>query len=146
MSVTIGNGDLSLGGAVLEASDGTKIAVFVDSGSIEVWKDIDGTPASVDTDTAATVFGGGAFGWVDAALDSNDDIHIVASCSSEQTRDVAYAVCDLTTGFGTWTEAADYDEAAPNNLGCAISIDSNDYPHILFVDRVKMTDNVYFIR
>jgi len=139
---------LSKGGSVIEASDGTKISVTTDGNSIKIWKDIDGTKSLVDYSTAATIHGGGAIGWIDAAIDSNDDIHVISSCTSEQTRDVAYAVYDLTTGFGTWEEAADYTEAAPTNPGCAISIDSNDYPHILFVDRVKMTgstqDNVYY--
>ena len=151
MAITISNGGLSLGGAVLEASDGTKIAVFIDQDAqaLKVWKDIDGTPSSVDTTSRTTIHGSGATAqYIDAAIDSNDDIHIVSAANAEVTRDVAYAVCDLTTGFGTWEEAADYTEDAPTNPGCAISIDSNDYPHILFVDRVKMTgstqDNVYY--
>ena len=90
MAITIGDGYLSNGGAVLEASDGTKVAVFFAydaTGYIEVWKNINGTPSLVDRDTLATIFGdiSGDLGWVDAAIDSNNDIHIIASCSSEQT-------------------------------------------------------------
>jgi hypothetical protein len=140
--------DLSRGGSIVEASDGTKIAVVTNGTTLDVWKDVDSTPVLVDTDIVTNIHGGGAIGWIDAAIDSNDDIKVISSCSTEQTRDVAYAVCDLTTGFGAWEQAADYTEQAPTAPGCAISIDSNDYPHILFVDAVKMTgataDNVYY--
>jgi hypothetical protein len=148
MAVTIGNGDLSLGGAIMTTSMNDKIAVFIDSGSIEVWKQADSSPTIVDTDLASTVFGGGAFGYVHAAIDGNDDIHVITSCTSEQTRDVAYVICDLDTGFGAWEEALDYTDATPSVPGCSISLDSNDKPHILVVDRVTDTgstqDNVYY--
>ena len=58
MAVLISNGGLVRNGAVLEASDGTKIAVFYRGIYIEVWKDIDGTPSLVGGDTDFTAQGG----------------------------------------------------------------------------------------
>jgi hypothetical protein len=135
--ITIGNGNLSLGGAIMTTSAGDKVAVYVSSNVVYVDKDVDGTPTNVASGTATAIFGGDNIGWIDAAIDGNDDIHIIASCDAEQTRDVSYAICDLTTGLGAWEEAANYTQSAPVSLGCSISLDSNDKPHILYVDAVR---------
>lgn len=154
MAVQIADGSLDKGGACLEASDGTKLAVIWDGlnpGSIEIWSDIDGTPNLEDSDTASVVFGGGSIAWVHAAIDSGDDIHIIASCTSEQTRDVSYGVATESAGswtLGSWQQALNYTEASPIYPGCFITIDSNDIPHILAVNRVKQSgstqDNTYY--
>ena len=154
MANLIDTGTINYGGAVLETSGGTKYLVLGTSfagTTVTVYKDIDGT-ATEYNEGGDNIFGGtgtGVAGWVDAALDSNDDIHIVASGNSEDTRDVSYCVFDTGTNtFGTWEQALDYSEAAPTLPRCAISIDSNDYPHIHCVDYVKQTgasqDNVYY--
>jgi hypothetical protein len=151
--VQIGTGALlGLGGATVEASDGTKLAIFVDGSSVEIWSDIDGTPNLEDSDTATTAFGGGAFGWVAAAIDGSNTIHLVASCTTEQTRDVAYVLVTESAGvwtIQTWEQVLNYTNAAPTNAICSISLDNNGKPHVLATDEVKQAgsarDNVYYI-
>lgn len=153
MANQIALGSLSyLGGSVVEASDGTKVAVFRTQlpSVLVVYKNIDGTPSLVASGTATAMFGGGNVDFVRAAIDGNDDVHVIASCDSDQTRGVAYAVCDLTTGFGSW-EGWAYTEGtpgSPNYTSCDIAIDSNGYPHVCFTDLVKQAgathQNVYY--
>jgi hypothetical protein len=150
MAVTISLGNLDVGGAVVELSTGTKYAIYLNTlGNLAIYKNIDGTPTLDNSDPATVVHGAGVIGWVHAAVDSGDDIHILCACTSEQTRDIAYCIYDTSAAqFGSWEEAANYTEAAPSNPGCNIAIDSSDKPRILFVDAVKMTgstqDNVYY--
>jgi hypothetical protein len=150
---TIGNGDLSYGGAVVETSGGVKYALFRESSSLnnlQVYKDIDGTPTLEADISGTTVFGtAGDIQWIHAAIDSNDDIHVLVSCATEQTRDVAYCVYDTgTDSFGTWEQAYDYTQQAPDSPSCSISLDSSDIPHIAIVDSVRQqgttADNVYY--
>ena len=68
MAITIGNGDLSLGGAVVTDVGGTIYAVFENANTVEVWSDVDTVPNLEDSDTAATIFGGGNIEWVHAAI------------------------------------------------------------------------------
>lgn len=141
----ITDGDLSVGGAVVEGSDGTKYAVFWDdaNGTIEIWEDIDSTPVQVLNETTQFCLG------LDAAIDSGDDIHIVNA--SGAAAGIRYYVFD--TGTDTLTTTYElisaYDQGLPVNPGVSISLDSNDKPHVLFVDNVKVTgsaqDNVYYI-
>jgi hypothetical protein len=53
------------------------------------------------------------------------------------------------SGVLAWETIANYTEQGPTHPGVAISIDSNDYPHVLFVDNIKQAgtarDNVYYI-
>ncbi len=121
-------------------------------GDLCVYKDCGDQPTLVDSATPVEVHGGTpvAIEAVHAAIDANDDIHVVAAAGFDgATRDVAYAICDLSSGFGTWEAAATYTDAAPDNQGVSISLDSNDKPFVLFVDAVKQTgstvDNVYVI-
>lgn len=154
MSVSIDNDStLERGSAVVETSAGVKYAVLLRDtyDYIDVWKNIDGTPSREDWDAPVTIFGSSSdrVGCLYAAIDSNDDIHIIAAGNQESTRDVAYCIYDTgTDSLGSWEEAADYTEAVPVSPGAFISIDSSDKPHVLFVDRTKMTgatqDNVYY--
>jgi len=146
--------DLSKGAGIFETSAGTQIAVGrpSDSSYIVVYKNIDGLPeVLLDSASIIAAHGGGSDSQVHAAIDSNDVIHIVSACTSEQTRDIAYNTIsdpDGTPAWGTWEEAVDYTQEAPVEPGCDIDVDSNDYPHIVFVDRVKLggstQDNVYY--
>ena len=151
----ITNGNLTLGGAVIEASDGTKLAMLIEGSSYSLYSDIDGTPNQEDTDTAVTVHGdaGSAVGYVHAAIDSSDDVHIIAeNLWMNGVRDVAYCIATYSGGswtFGTWEAAlASYTQSHPTYEGAILSLDSNDDPHVLFMDRVKMqgttADNVYY--
>ena len=135
MAVTIGNGRLIKGGAVVETSGGTKYAVFGDVTNVYVYKDIDGIPSLEETWNP-----GGAAGWsrCSAALDSNDKIHIAVSLSAGATEEVLYRV--FLTATDSWeaaeATAASYTDGFPTNPNCSISIDSSDIPHILYVDSV----------
>ena len=115
-------GSISTGGAVLTASDGTKLALIKTSATdnIELWSDLSGTPTLEDNDAVATIFGGGSIGWIHAAIDSSDNVHIVAACTADQTRDIAYCIATYSGGswtFGTWEEAAPYTNGAPTHPG-----------------------------
>ena len=142
MAVQIGNGVIRFADrCIMEASDGTVILVYSYDGSIRVVKDIDSTPTSVDTETYDSIHGGtGAYvrAWA-AAIDSNDDIHVVTSCEDDRDRDTAYAVCDLSTGFGSWEEVHSWTDQAPGTNGSvSISIDANDKPHVIFKDYITV--------
>lgn len=95
--------------------------------------------AVADSDTATTIFGGGSIGSVDAALRSDGDIDIVcAGTDFAQARDISFAIFDTSAGtIGAWEQAAAYTDGSPTNPGCAISIDSNGKPRVLYVDDVK---------
>ena len=151
MAVTItSDGVLSAGGAVVETSGGVKYAIFRDkstTSNIHIYKDIDGAPSSVYNDNLNTL---SIKDGIDAAIDSNDYIHIVIANDNANSNSIYYAVLD--TSDDTWNNSGElitlYDEGIPDNPGVAISIDSSDYPHVLFVDSVKQTgsvqDNVYY--
>ena len=152
MAVTIGAGGLQDGGAVVETSGGVKYAVFFETTAnyVEIYKNIDGTPSRVGHELWSAIHGDQNVGWVHAALDSNDKIHVVCAALVDATRDIAYRVFATSTDSweGSWVEAAEYTTQAPVNPGCSTTICSNDYPHILFVDAVKAQgstqDNVYY--
>jgi len=151
VAVTIATADLSKGGAVVEDSSGNKYAVFVDSNVLVVYESIDGTPSLGDSDTAATVHGGGNIGWCHAAIDGNDDIHIICVCDAEQTRDVSYAVYDTgTSSLGAWAEATSYVDAAPTTPRCSVSFHTDGYLRVLYTQKVAYHgtnyDQVYFVK
>ena len=147
-------------GIHLEASDGTKILVAgnnrsSDQDALFVIKGIEegGSPSVVAKVLYETILGGGTISLsnFDADIDSNDDVHVIAAASFETADyDVAYGICDLSTGFSTWEEAAEYSEfeAASTNKRAVISLDSNNKPHVLYVNLVKQTgssqNNIYY--
>lgn len=153
MAVLIATGVLSRGGAVVESSGGTKYAIFANSTgtTLYVYKNIDGTPSLGDSDTSTTIHGGDVVGWCHAAIDSNDDIHIISMCTIKQGagRDVAYCIYDTGTDtLSTWEGIIGFEQAtALGAYGVSISIDSTDEPDALFLNRVKVTGstarNVY---
>jgi len=151
VAITIGNGDLSLGGAVVTDVGGTIYAVFENANTVEVWSDIDTVPNLEDSDTAATIFGGGNIEWVHAAIDgaSPNIIHIVCACDSQQTRDVAWAPFNTTTGaIGTWEAIATYAESVPTIFRVLVGIDSGNIPRVLYSQNIKIgggaTDQCYY--
>lgn len=107
-------------------------AVFVNSsGDLAIWEDIDGTPSSLTTQTPTTIFGGGAIAWLDAAIDSNGDIHVIAAPATDQTRDITYNKYTIGSGWGTWTEVAAYQES--DTPGCSIDIGLSDVVHVAYL-------------
>jgi hypothetical protein len=145
MSVEIDpNGGLDFGGWVGETSSGTKCAVFYVGGAgIKAYKNIDSTPVQMGSSQSdATIHGsGGGCGEMDAEIDSNDVIHVVVGASTVSARDVAYNTLsdpDGTPTWGTWEEAAAYTNWDDTAIGNAdITIDSNDDPHVAYVDDVR---------
>lgn len=139
-----GAGIGAFGGRVMEASTGAVFAVYVDGGVLEVWDDVESSPTLGDSDTATTIFGAGVIGYVHACIDSSDLIHLVAACTSQQTRDVAYATYNISTStIGTWEEVFSYTSAAPVNPGCAIGVDSSDIAVVLAVNNDKVHGTNY---
>ncbi len=151
----ITGGGLDQGGATVTTSVGTKITflvqnvVGVGSAIISVYKDVDGIP-----DQFIAVPGGfliGNNGYLHAAIDSNDTIHIVAAGHVE-AQGVVYGILsdpDGTPSWGSWEAILDtYTSGNPSVPGVKVSIDSNDKPHVLFVDYVAWmgtsVDNVFY--
>lgn len=144
------DGTIAAGGAIVETSGGVKYAVFRDrsiASYLYIAKNLDTTPVSVFNghmgalDTKAAIH---------AAIDSTDKIHIIISHQNDFSNSIYYGVWD--TSDDSWAVEGEqiqiYGQGFPAFPGVAISIDSNDKPHILFVDTVKMQgsnqDNVYY--
>jgi hypothetical protein len=144
MAVTIATGDLAKGGAVVETAGGTKVAIFVSGANLVAYKDIDGTPAIIGSaQTPTVVHGSGSILRVHAAIDSSDVVHVMSAGSAITTRDIAYNTIsdpDGTPAWGTWEEAATYTDGAQIGFefGVEVSIDSNDKPHIAYIDRITL--------
>ena len=142
----IATGNVQLGANILKTSGGTYYGVFRDGTTgIKIWKDLFGTPSSAGAATATEIHGGGSLDWISAALDSNDDIHIVSSCNAEQTRDVAYRVFDTGTDtwVGSWDELYNYTGLAGENTN-HIAIDANDDAHVVCCDLQTAVDQVFY--
>ena len=116
---TIATGDLTRDGAVLETAGGTKVAIFRQGSNMVAYTDIDGTPTIIGSaQTPTVIFGGGAIGrpGMTARIDSTDVIHIVAACTSDQTRDISYNTIshpDGTPAWGTWELIDGYANGVP---------------------------------
>lgn len=155
MAVLIGNGYLVYGGSVLESSGGVKLACFCESNTkVVLYSDIDSSPSLEDSDLASTIFSSGDGVTVcKAAIDSSDNVHIiVGGAAPSSSYHYAYCIATYTAGswvFGSWESVWSLSEIVLSNRWCEISLDSNDKPHILIVDAVKMTgatgDNVYYM-
>lgn len=121
------------------SSANRQYGIWVDAATheLEVWEDIDSVDnkTQIGTATSAEIHATTTTNWVDAAFDSNDDIHIICGPAQPATRDFSYCVFDLSTGFGAWEEAAAVDIAG---WLCKINVDSNDYPWVLFEDMRKV--------
>jgi hypothetical protein len=148
----LGDAGIVDGGAVVEASDGMKYAVVKVATGVGVYKDLslDGVASLKADDQGHVVHGAGNCAWMHAAIDSNDNIHIIATADADATRSVAYAIYDTGTDtLGTWEEAASYADAVPFYPGVVIALDSNDKPHVLYVDAVtskgSLQDGIYYV-
>jgi len=143
-SLTAGN--VIKGGNILKTSGGTYYGVFHDgSGGLKIWKDLFGSPTSAGTAAASVIFGGGSIDWLSAAMDSNDDIQIVAAGNSEQTRDVAFRIFDTGTDSwaGSWVQAFNYT-ATPTDNQVHIAVDVNNDAHIVCCDLQSGVDQVFY--
>ena len=136
--ITIGTGRIVLarGAILITTSRGEKYAIFAESwfGDLVIYKYVDGLPLKVaDIDTAT--IGNSNFSRA-AAIDGNDKIHIIVSGNSQTTRDIAYRVFDTATDTweGSWEEAATLTGDLFDNYGIKLTIDSNNKPHVTYVD------------
>ena len=112
MAVSFGPYACGEGLAVMVTSGGTKYAVGIDQTTlnrIEIYKNIDGTPSLAGSAIASTVHGttGTYIAHVHAAIDSNDDIHVVSAADTADTRDIAYRkfATSTDTWSGSWEQA-----------------------------------------
>lgn len=133
----------------MTTSTGIKVAVIYDTNQIEVWKNVDTTPVIVDTASNSEIHGGTAVPVnIDACIDSNDIIHIASSGNTSDTRDCAYATCNLTTGFGTWEQCLDWTDG-PSGGYISIDVYDDDVPFIITQDYVAQggsyQHNIYYV-
>jgi len=137
MAVTIATGSLVLGGAVVTTSGGNIYVFYGDNTSVKVLKSTDGGSSFslINTLTDNDITGGdNLIGWIDAAIDSDNIIHIaVVAQIGAATRFLAYNTLNTADDtLSSWEEAAGGDKT-PTYRGVSISLDSNKKPHILFV-------------
>ena len=78
-------GDIIKGGSIFETSGGIKTAIAETEGLISPIE-LGTLPELYEDEQSATeIFGGGSIGFIRAAIDSNDIIHVIASGATEQT-------------------------------------------------------------
>jgi len=137
------------GSALLTNSFGVKYAVTKASSThtILIYRDINGAPKLVASQSAATV--GNNSQWIDARIDGNDCIHIISHGGTPSaTLDIAYRVFDTRndTWIGSWEQAATLYAEIFDNWSIRIAIDSNNKPHVVYVDPVTGTyPNIKYI-
>lgn len=133
------SGFVDYGSAVMTAPNGNIYVAVQSSGYIYVFKSTSGSSFSqVATAMHNTVFGVAAGGTYRAsfAMDTNGYIHVAAISSlSGATRKLAYCLFDTSNDtFGTWEQAIALAQAGSGYTSCSIAIDSNNKPHILYID------------
>ena len=132
-------------GGILTLSGGDIVAVVgpdTSTDSLAILSDfLSGTATVDDSDTMTTVFGSAVMATVDAAIDSNDVIHIVALAQADLSgNEIRYATATQSGGtytIGSWETAGyyeDYDTGIHDYV--SIAVDSNDKPHIVYVSDV----------
>ena len=149
MAVSIRGGSLIGGGWVGELSTGTKVGLFPTAtgtnGDIVAYKNIDTTPVLLGSiQTHENIHGAGStgLGHCSAALDSNDELHVISVCNNTNSvRDVSYSILSGIDGTPAWASweaiVAGYANSPPNGYGCEIDVDTNDKPHAWWIDYPK---------
>lgn len=144
------NADLAWNGWLGKTSGGTYVAVIasvIASNGIVAYTDIFGTPTLIGVkQTGTIVHGGGSVARIAACMDSADVIHVASMADTLQTRDCAYNTIsdpDSSPAWGTWEEAGAHDQPTLPDWDVAITVDSNDAPHILYTNYVKTKGTPY---
>ncbi|MGW8177680.1 MAG: hypothetical protein ACWGQW_02630 [bacterium] len=137
-------------GWVGQSSGGTKAALFFTSAqnAIQAWTGIDSSPSQIGSTQAATDFLGAGVSQVrfHAAIDSNNVVHVFAVGTGGATRDTAYnTISDLDSSpaWGTWSSGPSFDQNPGTQSYVSVSINSNDYPGVAYVDRSKVHGTNY---
>ena len=148
-AVTVGSGALlGEGAAIMKSSGGLYVAVFKNgSNNLVAYTISGGTPTLIGSaQTPTVVHGGGTVARVFAEIDSNNVVHVISACGSDQTRDIAYNTIsnvDSSPAWGTWEEAGPYDQTPSTVWGVYLTIDSNNAPHVLYIDYVSEHGTTY---
>lgn len=133
---------------IVRTSAGIPYVILTDSteGGIEVWKGNSSTPTSfTEQDAANNPASAGRYGSASAAIDSTGVIHIVYGDDNGTSPSVRY----VTFNTGTDTFSGDVsiiadlgqDMISVDNIKTAISIDSNNIPHIVYIGYPKSGSN-----
>lgn len=137
-------------GAVVTASSGDIYVFFPDTNNrvLKIWKSTNGGSSfsSLSDVTNSTIFGGQYYCTsIDAAIDSAGYIHVVcAPTDNAATRDVSYNKLNTANDtWGTWEQAAAHTKIVGNATSCNIAIDSNDKPHIAYMNVEANMGNDY---
>lgn len=115
------------------------VVVYDSSGQIEVWKGNSATPSSFSEQDSANKPSNSDYTGGSAAIDSTGVIHI-AYYDSSSTSSKAYQLRYVTFNTSTNTFSGDtsvYTGSLMLFASFSIAIDSNDIPHIVFIDRMS---------
>ena len=137
--------------AVVSVGDGTIIYAFffsTDAYTLYVFKSTNsGSSWSLISSVSNTTIHGTSTTFMDgisAALDSAGYIHVVSSPYSLDTRDYSYNTLNTSNNsWGTWAECAALTAATNSYNAASIAVDSNDKPHVLFLDSVTSMGSAY---
>ena len=152
--VTSANTNSQLGGARvnLRNSAGIPYVIVLDetNGAIQVWKGNSTTPTAFTEQDSASNPQNTRYVAPSACIDSTDIIHIAYYDENGKTSALRYVTFDTSTDtFSGDISVKDIGGATPVNSGTAISIDTNDIPHIAWVDSVSNMgtdyDTVYYV-
>lgn len=136
MPTQISAGELKGARHLVRTSTGDLYAVFEDGGSVEVWYSADGSSwVQKDAGSSPSCRADSPVG---VAIDSNDILHIVYN--DNVVNALNYITFDTLDGgaqddaFNTEEEAIGEEDGINIYFECAITIDSNNIPHAIFVD------------
>lgn len=142
VNITSGNGDVNViapgARVVVRNSSGIPYVVVENStdDSIDVWKGNSSTPTSFTEQDTSNNPSGSIYGSPSAAIDTTGVIHIVYQRDNGKT-----STCRYVT-FSTSTDTFSGDVVIDSNIGAdpisiqllltAITVDSNDIPHVVY--------------
>lgn len=128
----------------LVSSTGIKLALVQAGGTLYLYSDVDTTPSLEDSELSSAVFASGTGIFIGAAIDANDDIHIIWQCNTNNlaASDNSYCVATESAGswtFGTWQNIAAFTNAVPSgNARVSLALDSSNVPHVVYGDGVTL--------
>lgn len=157
VSLTLVSTDSSIHAYGFTTAAGATYAVFTSNvgNSLKVYKDLDSTPAAAATDESRNTMhgglGGNILGTVHAAMDSDDRIHVISRHRQHDSTSAGYPLLvyrvfdtDTDAWVGSWeTIETTNDELQQVQGQCWISIDSNDYPHVITTNYIKYHGTPY---
>ena len=134
-SVTVSTSGTQSGGSrvVVRTSAGIPYVVVDTGNDIDIYKGNSTTPTSFsNTGTGPSA---STYGYCAVAIDSSDIIHIAYYSVDGKNSALRYVTFVTSTdSFSGDTSIQDIGGASPTNPGVAIAVDSNDIPHVAWVD------------